>query len=174
MSWSEPAGRRALLALAAGCAGLAGCGFRPLHGGSEGAAVDGELAAIEVSASQDRIGQVLKNFLIDDLNPRGSSEIGRYQLMVRTQRARNALIVQIDSTTTRYDMILAAFFELRDKADKTVLYRSAARRVASFNLRRAPFATQVSQQDAEDRAARELSTYIRTELALYFAGKPPA
>ncbi len=174
MSWSEPCRRRALLGLLTGATWLAGCGFRPLHGGSEGAAIDSDLAAIEVTASQDRIGQVLKNFLIDDLNPRGASEIGRYQLTVRTQRARNALIVQIDSTVTRYDMILAAFFELRDKADKTVLYRSAARRVASFNLRRAPFATQVSQQDAEDRAARELSTYIRTELALYFAGRPAA
>lgn len=163
-----------MLGLLAGCAGLAGCGFHPLHGGSQGAAVDSELAAIEVTASQDRIGQQLKNFLIDDLNPRGTSEVSRYQLTVRTQRARNALIVQIDSNVTRYDMILAAFFELRDKTDKTVLYRSAARRVASFNLRRAPFATQISQQDAEDRAARELSTYIRTELSLYFASKPSA
>lgn len=168
MSWSEPRGRRAVLGLALGGVGLAGCNLRPLHGGSQGAVIDRELASIEVSASQDRIGQQLKNYLLDDLNPRGMAELGRYELMVRTQRSRTSLIVQLNGEVTRYDLILAAFYELRDKAGQKVLYRSAARRVASFNLRRAPFASQISEQNAEDRAARELSTYIRTQLALYF------
>ena len=52
------------------------------------------------------------------------------------------------------------------------LYQSAARRVASFNQRQAPFATQIAQQDAEDRAARELSNFIRAQLALYFVDHP--
>jgi LPS-assembly lipoprotein len=171
MSSSEPPRRRTLLGLALGSLALAGCNLRPLHGGSEGEAIDRELASIEVQATQDRIGQQLKNFLLDELNPRGSSELGRYELSVRTQRSRAALIVQLNSDITRYDLILAAFFELRDKADQKVLYRSAARRVASFNVRRAPFATLASEQDAEDRAARELSIYIRSQLALYFAGE---
>jgi LPS-assembly lipoprotein len=174
MWWSEPVGRRALLGLALGCAGLAGCNLRPLHGGSRGAETDRELAAIEVSATKSRVGQKLKNFLLDDLNPRGASELGRYELTVRTQASRTALIVQLDGDITRYDLILAAFYELRDKADKKVLYRSAARRVASFNLRRAPYATLISQDNAEDRAARELSTYIRSQLALFFASKQQA
>lgn len=171
MSWSEPSTRRALLGMALGGLALAGCNLRPLHGGSQGAEVDRELASIEIQSSQDRIGQQLKNYLSDDLNPRGVSEVGRYELTLRTQRSRTALIVQLNSDITRYDLILAAFFELRDKVDKKVLYRSAARRVASYNVRKAPFATLTSEQNAEDRAARELSTYIRTQMALYFAGK---
>lgn len=164
------AGRRALVGIAVGA--LAGCNLRPLHGGSEGAEIDRELASIQVDTTQDRIGQQLKNFLLDDLNPRGMGEVGRYELTVRTQRSRSALIVQLNSDITRYDLILAAFYELRDKADNKVLYRSAARRVSSYNVRRAPFATLTSEQNAEDRAARELSTYIRTQLALFFASKP--
>lgn len=171
MSWSEPTRRRALLGLTVGLAGIGGCNLRPLHGGSQGAEVDRELASIEVNATQNRIGQKIKTFLLDDLNPRGATELGRYELMVRTQASRTALLVQLDGDITRYDLLLAAFYELRDKVDQKVLYRSAARRVASFNLRRAPFATQVSQDDAEDRAARELSTYIRSQLALFFASK---
>jgi LPS-assembly lipoprotein len=171
MSSSDSPTRRGLLGLALTGVVLAGCNLRPLHGGSQGAEIDRELASIEVDATQDRIGQQLKNYLLDDLNPRGSSEVGRYELTLRTQRARTALIVQLNSDITRYDLILAAFFELRDKADDKVLYRSAARRVSSFNVRRAPYATLASEQNAEDRAARELSTYIRSQLALYFAGK---
>lgn len=170
MSSSEIPRRRALLGLGL-AAVLPACNLRPLHGGSQGAEIDRELASIEVDATQDRIGQQLKSFLLDDLNPRGMGEVGRYELTVRTQRSRTALIVQLNSDITRYDLILAAFYELRDKADNKVLYRSAARRVSSYNVRRAPFATLTSEQNAEDNAARELSTYIRTQLALFFAGK---
>lgn len=161
-------GRRALGLLLAG-AGSASCNLHPLHGGSQGAEVDRELASIEVTSSLDRLGQQLKNYLIDDLNPRGATEVGRYELTVRLQSSRSSLIVQRSGESTRYELILAAFFELRDKEGSKVLYRSAARRVSSFNLRREPFASEISQQNAQDRAARELSTYIRTQLAIYFS-----
>lgn len=171
MSWSRS--RRAVLAgggLAAATL-LAGCGLRPLHAGSQGEAVDTELAAIAVTTPKDRVGYVLRDNLLSDLNPRGKNETPRYDLMIRLTRTRNALIIQLNDDTTRFDLILAAFFELRRKEDGKVLYRSAARRVASYNQRQAPFATQISQQDAEERAAHELSDYMRTQLALYFAGR---
>ncbi len=172
MSWSRLRLDRRTLGLLLVGAGSASCNLRPLHGGSQGAEVDRELASVEVSASKDRIGQQLKNYLLDDLNPRGATELGRYELTVRTQSSRSTLIVQRSGEATRYELILAAFFELRGKDDGKVLYRSAAKRVASFNLRQAPFASQISEQNAQDRAARELSTYIRTQLALYFATRP--
>jgi LPS-assembly lipoprotein len=40
--------------------------------------------------------------------------------------------------------------------------------VASYNLRRAPFATLTAQKDAERRAAEEIADDIRTLLALHF------
>jgi LPS-assembly lipoprotein len=168
MSWSK---RGALALVALALPGLAACGFRPLHAGSEGEAVDRELAAVNVEAPRDRIGQVIKNFLLDDLNPRGVSEPSRYDLFVRLRRARNALLIQQRDDITRYDLAVAAFYELRRQDDGKVLYRSAARRIASFNVRRAPYATEISEVNAEERAARELSHLIRTQLALFFAGK---
>jgi len=42
--------RQALLGLALGAAVLSGCNLRPLHGGSQGAEVDRELASIEEAA----------------------------------------------------------------------------------------------------------------------------
>jgi LPS-assembly lipoprotein len=167
--WSSRRGL--LLALAPSLGGLAGCGFRPLHAGAEGEAVDRELAAINVEAPRDRIGQFIKNVLLDDLNPRGLAEPGRYDLFVRLRRARTALIIQESDDITRYDLVLAAFYELRRQEDGAVLYRSAARRVASFNVRTAPFATEIAEQNAEERAARELGHLIRTQLSLYFAGR---
>jgi LPS-assembly lipoprotein len=169
-SYEHPLGRRGALALAAGMAtSLAGCGLRPLHGGSEGLRVDTELAAIDITTPKDRIGYVLREELLDQLNPRGMSVAGRYDLVVRLQRSINSLIIQLNDDVTRFDLVLAAFYELRDKADGRVLYRSAGRRIASYNQRKAPFATEISQRDAEERAAKELSAFIRTQLALHFA-----
>jgi LPS-assembly lipoprotein len=160
-----------LLALAPGLAGLAACGFRPLHAGSEGEAVDRELAAINVETPRDRTGQLIKNMLLDDLNPRGVTADSRYDLYVKLSRSRGALIIQQRDDITRYDLTIAAFFELRQQENGDVLYRSAGRRVASYNVRRAPFATEMSELNAEERAVRELSHLIRTQLALFFAGR---
>ena len=51
-------------------------------------------------------------------------------------------------------------------------YRSALRRVASYNVVTDPFATLMAEQDAELRAATELSRGIRTLLTLHFQGGP--
>ncbi len=42
----------------------------------------------------------------------------------------------------------------------------------SYNIRSDPFATLITEQDAERRAAREVARQIRTILSLYFANPP--
>lgn len=193
MSWSRPLARRdcwrlgaaAFLPLAAGA-----CGFRPLYGGSVGDEVAAELASIEVVAPDTRIGQILKNRLLDDLNPAGTTVAPRYRLNVQLSRTKTALAIQLDETITRFDLTLAAFFSLRDLeeggpppgedeagqgedgAGPAPAYRSALRRVASYNVVTDPFATLMAEQDAELRAATELSRGIRTLLTLHFQGDP--
>jgi LPS-assembly lipoprotein len=168
MSWSEPFPRRRLLLLAAALP-LAGCNLRPLHVGARGAALNRDLAAVEVDPADRRLDQTMRNFLIEELNPAGVQLPPEYRLTVVLQRAKNALAIQLDDVATRFDLSLAATFELKAKADSRVLYRSAIRRVVSYNVRSEPFATLVAEQDAERRAAREVSRQIRTQLALYFA-----
>lgn len=200
MSWSDTTRRRwlgltlpALLSLSAG-----GCGFRPLYAGDAGGKVSNELAAIEVRTPTTRIGQYLKNQLIDDLNPAGVSVAKLYQLDVELRRTEKALAIQLDDNITRFDLTLAAFIslnplgaepvalapmdeELADEVDVATdeepdrappLYRSAVRRVSSYNVVQDPFATLIAEQNAEERAAVELSRNIRTLLTLYFQNHP--
>ena len=214
MWWSsrKALDRRGFGRALAGCLLVSGCGFRPLYGGPEGAAVAEELAAIEVEAPLTRLGRILQNQLIDDLNPAGLTVAKRYRLDLRLRQSRRALAIQLDDTVTRYDLTLAAFFTLRDldgpgpraAADDTepmlpeiperaeavppalidpdpgideledadpapgTVFRSAVRRVASYNVIREPFATLIAEQDAERRAAVEVSREIRTLLTIFF------
>ena len=165
--------RRRCLALATSFAlpaGLAACGFRPLYGGDRGDVAAADLAAIEVSAPLNRLGRILENQLIDDLNPAGLAIAKRYRLDVTLERNQKSLASQIDDTVTRFDLTHAAFFTLTqiadagtvissvdqpadavDAADVTdttsaddprppPLYRSAVRRVATYNVIREPYA----------------------------------
>lgn len=210
-------GRRGCLALGAALllpAGVGACGFRPLYGGTRGETAAAELAAIEVTAPLTRVGRILENQLISDLNPAGLAVPKRYRLDVKLDRAKKALAIQLDDTITRFDLTLAATFTLRpddgqrrrtsplaeleraadDKLggnpaapapaapapvdpapvepeaadDLAPLYRSAVRRVATYNVIREPFATLIAEQDAERRAAVEVSREIRTLLTIFF------
>ena len=163
------AARRALLFAATLPLTLAACNLRPLHGGPAGAGLNRELAAVEVARLDGRLGQTLRNYLIDELNPAGVSAPPAYTLEIALERAQNALAIQLDDVATRYDLSLAATFELKRKADGKTAYRSAVRRLSSYNVRDEPFATLVAEQDAERRAAREIARQIRTQLSLYFA-----
>ena len=173
MSSSERAGTRRLFLLLAGAgvpllALLPGCNLRPLHAGPKGAELNQDLAAIVVERPGGRLEQEFRNYLIGQLNPAGVQVPPAYTLDLSLERARNALAIQLDDVATRYDLSVAATFELRAKDTGRTLYRSAARRVASYNVSAEPFATLVAERDAERRALRELSQQIRTQLALYF------
>jgi LPS-assembly lipoprotein len=167
--------RRGTMAiLGAAVLALPGCGFRPLlsQNGDEG--VRDDLAAVEIGELGGRVGQILHTQLEDDLNPTALSQPTRYLLNIRLRRTTNALAIQLDNTITRYNLTLTADFQLLDRASRAVLYQAAVSRVASYNQRRAPFATLVAEQDAERRAAKEISNNIRTLLAVHFQRQAPA
>jgi len=153
---------------------LSGCGFRPLLRQEEGEGGDNvraQLAAVEVNGLGGRLGQQLQIALEDNLNPTSIGVSERYELDIRLTNNISAFAIQLDNTITRSNLTLTAGFILRDQENQEVLYRSTVRRVASFNVRRAPFATLTARQDAERRAAKEIADDIRTLLALHFQRK---
>jgi LPS-assembly lipoprotein len=164
--------RRALLLGLA--AGLGACNFRPLYlaQGADDVPVQNELAAIEIRGLEGRLGYLLRDALLDELNPATADVPPRYVLDVRLSSRARAFGIQLDSTITRYNVALTARFQLREKAANEVLLASMVRRVASYNVSREPYADLIAAQDAERRAAQEVATDIRTLLAVQFARAP--
>jgi LPS-assembly lipoprotein len=152
----------------ASAAALGACGFRPLLVSADGENVRSQLAAVRIAGPGGRLGQQLRIALEDNLDPTSSRPASLYDLNIRLRNTNQALAIQLDSTTTRYNLTLSAGFDLVRRGDGELLYTSIVQRVASYNVRRAPFATLTARQDAERRAAQEIADDIRTQLALHF------
>lgn len=152
---------------------LYGCGFRPLYGDSEtNASVTQSLAQVSVELIEDRIGQKLRNFLLDRINPAGESAHPRYSLLVTTTSSRTDLGIERDETATRAILILNADYSLLDRVTQKPLLQGSLQSTNSFNIVDSDFATLSAENDALDRAAREISDDIKTRLGLYFSRKP--
>jgi LPS-assembly lipoprotein len=163
--------RAVLVALAAA---LSGCGFRPMLKEIKDTHVQNELAAIEVRTPTDRVGYLVRDRLLDQLNPTGADVPNRYVLQIGLQRRVNALGIQLDNTATRYNLTVTARFRLLDAVTRNVLYSSSVRRVASYNAIQDPFAQLAAQLAAEQNAAREVSSDIETQLAIHFVRQAEA
>ncbi|GBD43101.1 hypothetical protein HRbin40_00566 [bacterium HR40] len=151
---------------------LAGCELRPLYGGPAGSELAEKLAAIEVEVPHSRAGLALAEALRREFGASGLATEPRYLLKVQLERQRKALLVQLDDSITRYELLLTAKYDLVDRVADRVLLRSVIRQASSFNVVRQPFADFMAERDAEARATAELARALRTRLALFLAGHP--
>jgi LPS-assembly lipoprotein len=168
MSSSEAVRTRRAVLLGA-CATLGACTFRPLLHAKGDESVRGELEAISITGLDGRLGQLVRNALLDDLNPAGVDVPSRYILQVELERSAQSLGIQLDDVITRFNLELTARFQLLDSSSGETLYQSQVQRIASYNVSLQPYATLAAEVDAERRIAREVGDNIGTLLAVHFA-----
>lgn len=167
--------RLAAACLAAVC--LAACGFEPLYGERAGTpptgqyaqpeGVRGDLAGTRVAMIPDRLGQFLRNALVDRLNPTGEPERPVYYLMIRLHEEQESVLVRGDETSTATNLRLIADFEIRDPQG-AVLNTGYSRAISRFNTVRSQYANIEGERNARERAARELAEDIRAKLAVFY------
>jgi LPS-assembly lipoprotein len=163
--------RGVLLALAAL---LGGCGFRPMLKQVDDTSVQGELAAVDVKTPTDRLGYLVRDNLLDELNPAGIQVPSRYLLQIDLESRKSALGIQLDNTATRFNLTLTARFRLLDADNRQVLYSSVVRRVSSYNAIRDPYAELAAEFEAQKRAAHDVGADIRTQIAIHFVRQAEA
>jgi len=163
MSWLRAVAR----ALIAGAC-VAGCGFQPLHAPDRGASAAG-LSEIRIAPISDRIGQQLHNLLLDKLTPLGPPRSPRYELQVKLNESLQNLAVRKDDVATRANLVMRASFQLIRVEDDVLMMSSDAISANSYNILRQQFGTLSAENNARDRAVREISDQIRTRVAIYLS-----
>lgn len=151
---------------------VAACGFRPLYGDNSAAgkpSVQADLGQVAITPIRSRTGQILRNHLIDRMNPSGQpGSAGAYTLIIRLGVRKQELGIRRDETATRANLIMTVNYVLVEQASGAVIHRGISRAVTSYNILDDEFATLIAEKDARARGAEELADDITTQMALYF------
>lgn len=170
--------RRAVLRLAmsgslVALLGLQACGFRPLHRQSNsGPAAAPEMAGIGVALIPERSGQILRQYLIEAVTPRGAPRTPRYRLDVKLTEQVNDRSFRQDATGSRRFYTARVEFTLAEIGVGTVLVNSGETSQISYDIgltTEAAYATLAAQDDARDRALREIARAVSLRIAAHFA-----
>ena len=154
--------------LFAGLLALQGCGFQPLYGDRPGATAIQNLAAINIAIIRDRTGQLLRNELLDRMNPKALNVAPQYSLSVDLTESRQNLAVRRDDTATLANLILSANYTLTANTGDELL-TGTVRSFNSYNISSSDFATLAAETDARARAARDLADGITIRISVFLA-----
>jgi Predicted secreted (periplasmic) protein len=166
---------RLILALAVLVLGPAGCGFKPLYGRGDAktSLVADELAAIQVLGIQDRLGQQMRNRLVQILNPRGEPAAGRYTLEVILSQSMSGLAESSDGKATVGRMDISAIYRLTDGQTGKVVHAGRTRSMGSYRYLGPRYASMVSERDSEESVVGNIADDIRTALSAWFLERRP-
>lgn len=164
---TRSAGVRRLLALTLLGAALtiSGCGFDPIHGQRSGAS-SAALAAIDIQLIADRSGQMLRNELLQQMQPRGPVR-ARYSLSVAMQERLTNLGIRKDEVATRANLTLSARFTITELGGARRKFSGSARSVNSYNILTSDFATLSAREDARRRGVNQLALELRERISVW-------
>ncbi|HEX2887483.1 LPS assembly lipoprotein LptE [Vineibacter terrae] len=154
------------------------CGFEPMYADRTGTAppdqqtaqgsVQNDLFSTRVTTIQDRVGQMLRNRLIDRLNPHGEPAQPIYYLVIRTHEQKDSVLTRSDEFSTATNLRLSVDYEVRDPQGN-VLTTGYSRTITRYNTLESQYATIAAEDNARERATRELAEDIRAKLAVFYA-----
>ena len=169
------------LMLVCACLGmLTACGFRPLYAPAQDVSGRNLLDQVWIETIQGANGVILRNYLLDGFYREGYPDAPRYVLNIGLREFGRDVDVQKDDTTTRAQSVQLADYTLRDRVTNTVIDQGQFRSVSGYNILLSQYTTLVTQNDARDRALKEMADKIQTRIALVLsepelqAAPPPA
>ena len=159
---------------------VSACGFEPLY--VEKTSGDGlwyydnefdtdivyEMSQVKVEGATDRIGQLVKNELIDNLTPHGVPQRAKYFLKlepVKSKRTEQAL--RDDITATREKVKYTLKYSLWSK-EKGSLVSGKSWIFLSYDLLDNPYSTTMDKKKVEKDGAKILANDISLRIGAYF------
>ena len=147
---------------------ISGCGFQPLYQHDAAShSILKELSLIRIAPIEDRIGQQLRNFLQDDITPRGKPTNPSYELIVKMNKTRRDLVLLQDATSTFAKISLHASYTLTNFNTGATLASGHVTAKTGFTITQSEYANIRAEKEAASRASREISYDITRQLALF-------
>jgi LPS-assembly lipoprotein len=149
---------------------LAGCGFQRTYATHAGGTspVRDAMGQVRIAPIPDRVGQIVRNNLLDVMTPYGEPDRPTYWLEIHLNEQTHGLSLAHDETISRYNYTLRATFRLSDANTGQTLMTESARVIAPYNVTRSEFATEVSADSAAEHAGELIASQIEGRVASYF------
>lgn len=149
---------------------VAACGFQPLYGRqTENAKVTTALEQTYVFPIEGRVGQILRNQLLDKVSPKGLPVQATYQLKVNLTQLKQALAIDKTYSTNRYNLTLKATYSLFDSTGKIVIYQGTTQAIASYNIVDSDFANLAAEKNAQKRSAIVIAEEIHRQVSVFLS-----
>lgn len=138
---------------------LGACGFSPMYGaGGAGAA----LSDIRVETGEERVDFLLQEALIDQMGARHAS--GELTLRTQTELRSTGLGVGADAIVRRFAIRLDVDYAVFREGEADPVLTGSTYGEASYDLSDSVYASMVSEQDAQARAARMAADRVAVQL----------
>ncbi len=153
---------------------IAACesGFRPLYAtGPNGAVLNQKLARVDVASIPSRVGQRIRNELIFENNGGSLPEAPEYRLDIAMRESLLSTLVRSDGEASSQIYSLDATFKLLRLSDKKIILQGVSYGRAGFDRFSSIYSNVRAREDAENRAAKTISTDIKGRLAAFLANE---
>ncbi len=148
---------------------LAGCGHRPLYGGSgESSSVVQQLSDVSIDEQKTRAGQIVRNELISVFGASGNS---RYLLKMQVAEKTDSVSSVPNTTVDRFRYRLNVSYQLIEAGSGNEVAGGKTFSYAAYDTVQEPVADLQAAENARERAARELAQDLRLRLSAFFANR---
>ena len=145
-----------------------GGGYQPLYKKTNSSNIDipKEFQKIKISIIEDRKGQVLRNYLLDILNPKGQPKKPKYNLKTELTESIQETGKKADGTYTRSNLTNRTNIHFEDADTRQTLFKGMNRTTSSFDLIDDDLANRQALIGSRDANLRVLSQKIATSIAI--------
>ena len=123
---------------------------------------------IEISPIVNRLGQQLRNHLVQNINPFGNTGNAKFLLKVVLTENKQNLAIKKSEIATRANLTFLATYSVVRKSNGTVMTKGSSSIITSYNILAEPFGTMIAEKDARARAVREISADLTNKIASFF------
>ena len=152
--------------------GTSACGFTPLHAPNTVGMASVQNMRVDfvtttaLGATGDKVEFLIRQSLYERIGPTTSAS--PYTLNLSTSVLREPIGIRQDDVAGRFDLRLRVKYKLLDSATGKVLDTGDVDAVSTYGAPGDPYGFSAAQNDAEKRAAREISDLLLLEVATYF------
>lgn len=159
---------------------LAACGFEPLYverhsnekwyyKGRFDTSITNEISQIKVEPADNRIGQLVRNELLDSFTPKGIPDRPKYRLNITNiEKNVSEQAMRDDITATRERVEYKMNYTLTDASNGEILVRGDTLALLGYDIMTNPYSTTFAQKKVEQDAAKIMATDISLRIGAYF------